>query len=320
MFLDKIRSFKINGSLLNSISVLNDDVFYVVAGENMLARYNLVDKKTKIIASGCGYGEYKYREPVFVYSETKNNDTQLMVCDWHNHRVIKYVNEKYHTETGIYKKKKRSKLESFLSFLKNMGYAGRYIESHNDKGLNEIKNNTSFIKNLMYLFSTLLRLTSKRLLSINKPNGICRFGKGYAFTQKNESCITFIDENFNFVKNISLSGGRLGNISNENGKVLFCVEDLGKVYELISDEKFIDLNLKLGPELKPFSAVYLGYDKVAFISGAHLYIIDILINKMLNKCYLGGELHGLVLNKGNLYVADRLNSQVHILKVTFNEL
>lgn len=314
------KKITLKNRLINSISLLEGSIYYTSALGNCVYKYDMSsEKESMIIDGGCGYGKYKFREPVhaFVYKEL--NNVNIIVSDWHNHRVIKYQNGEYLTELGFFSPTK-SLLKNILKFIKGLSISGQYYESH-FRG-EDIRHSveTDFFPNFFYMISSSCRLFSKRLFSFNKPNGTCFYKGGLLLTQKNNNCLTHTDLNLNPIRNYVIpESGRLGNINSLNGQTLFCVESIGKVFNIDGSGNISAVNLrKIDIEFKPFSARYISDDIIAVISMSYLHIFDILDGREVIRKKIDGELHGLEADSDYIYVSDRLHSKVYKMRLSYD--
>ena len=94
---------KLKNRLVNSISILDDSIYYSSSLMNSISKLNLSTLDDEVVVGeGCGYGRYKFREPVHVKAIKEGEKVCLLVSDWHNHRLLKYSNNKYITELGFF--------------------------------------------------------------------------------------------------------------------------------------------------------------------------------------------------------------------------
>ncbi|MCK8126389.1 hypothetical protein R0K04_16045 [Pseudoalteromonas sp. SIMBA_153] len=308
---------KLKNRLVNSISILDDSIYYSSSLMNSISKLNLSTLDDEVVVGeGCGYGRYKFREPVHVKAIKEGEKVCLLVSDWHNHRLLKYSNNKYITELGFFASTS-SKIKNIAKFIKGMSVSGSYIETHFKP--NSVKHNvrTSFFHNAAYFFSSSFRLTSKRFFNINKPNGVSLYKNGFIFTQKNRNVLSFVDEKLNPIKEFTPpESGRLANVTPCEDGVIFCIESIGVVYRLNNLGTFSKILLKPSSvNFKPFCACVIEEDLLAVISMSNLHIFE--ISSGLEKaCYsVDGELHGLDVSNNNIYISDRENSEIYILRL-----
>jgi hypothetical protein len=316
--LELIKKICLKKRLVNSISILDDGLYYTSALDNGVYLYDMVSgRETSVIDVGCGFGKYKFREPVHVLAYKESADVHLIVSDWHNHRLIKYANGKYVTELGIFESSK-STLKSVLKFIKGLSNAGQYIQSHFNGTDIRYKVKTNFLSNLSYFISSSFRLLSKRFYKINKPNGACLFNNGILFTQKNNLCLTQTDLNLNPILDYKVpEKGRLGNVSTSFNKTVFCVESIGKVFNINQSGIIEALSLQaLNIEFKPFSACYLTHELLAIISMSHLHVFNVVTGEEVTRYFFEGELHGLETKGEFIYVSDRLYAKVYQMRLS----
>jgi hypothetical protein len=320
MKLKLIKKVILKQQLVNSISILDHSIYYSSSLNNSISKYDLTkDTDTTIVGGKCGYGKYKFREPVHALAYKENDNVVLVVSDWHNHRVIKYSNGNYITEIGMFSPT-TSKLKNIAKFIRGLSTSGSYITSH--FSINSTKHvvKTSFVYNLIYIISSSIRLLSKRFYDINKPNGTCFYKDGLIFTQKNSNRLTFVDFNLNAKADfITPVEGRLGNVNNKKNEILLCIESLGSIYKINNDGVFSKIALvPLDIDFKPFSACFLHDDLLAVISMSNLHIYDVNSGLEICRYTVNGELHGLEIYDNNIYIADRVNGEVSIMRVSYD--
>lgn len=316
MKLKLYNTINLSHHLVNGISLINNNMYYVSGASNSIIKYDLESGKESLVSGGvCGYGMNKFREPVHVFASEIHGRTQLLVSDWHNHRVVKLSDAKYEDELGCYSSR-NSLLFSLSVFVGRLSNPGTYIASHFGESNKEFRIKTSFISNIIYFITSFFRLRSKRFYPFNKPNGICSFNKGYLVTQKNRNCLTFISSDFQTARDIDIPNtGRIGNINTSSGKTIFCVESIGKIYEIREDEEISEIKVSCEDNsLKPFSAIYLEESLLGVIAKSKFYIFDIALGKQLAVYETNGELHGMDISDHKVYLSDRLNSQIYVLE------
>ena len=316
MNINRKCEFDIDKNLINSISITNSVIYFTSAYDNTV--YSLDPQSSKIkkeIGEGIGYGKYRYREPVFCLSRIDDrNKLELVVCDWHNHRVIKYLDSEYHSESGIFHNETRGTIKSILSFIKNLSYKGRYISSHNTNVIDEPIGKINTLNSLCYAMKRLFNRKSH--VKVNKPNGIIFHEGKYYFTQKNRSCVTVLDKNFNYLKNIILpKSGRVGNITKNHGDIYISVENPAAIYRMEDDlleEVTINLTSDIVNDFAPFSTISIDNEHIAIISASKLIIAEKNSGEIVNVVEVGGELHGLEQDRNTLevFVSDRLSSKI----------
>lgn len=317
MKIELIKKIKLTHKLVNSVSIVDNSLYYTSSLSNCVSIYNLLDESEEVAVGGtCGYGKYKFREPVHARAFKDKKDVILIVSDWHNHRVVKYKNGRYITELGFYSPS-TSRFKNVVKFIKGLSLSGSYIHAHfsDNNVIHDIK--TSFFDNFVYFLTSSCRLLNKRYYDINKPNGVSPYKNGLIFTQKNRGRLTLVDLDLNVQKDLIIPElGRLGNVNKSNETVLFCIESIGAIYTLNAEGKFNKIPiLPLVIDFKPFSACLINSDLVAVISMSNLHIFNIHTGNESLRYTVNGELHGLDIYKNDIYISDRLNSEVHALRV-----
>jgi len=304
--------------LPNSVCVAGGSI-YVSSGLNnaVYISNNSEHVFSLFVGGACGIGKYRFREPVFAYAESN----ELFVCDWHNHRVVKYVDGAYVTEAGMLGANAHI-AKSFLRMVKNFGVPGSYIHAHfsNAPEIPLQKIRTSWLRNLLYFLCSIFRLKAKRFHYMQKPNGVCSIGGNIVVTQKNGARLDVMTRDLAPLSSAGLPcDGRVGNITSKNGINLVVVESSGKVFRVSDSYEFDEVLLhweRKNP--KPFCAIALSGELVATIAIDTLYFFDLGSGSQLSSYVLGGELHGLDSDGGNIYVLDRMNAKLHVLSVTYD--
>lgn len=317
MELELTGKIRLKNKLVNSISILDGSIYYTSSLMNCISKLNLSTLDDEVVVGGvCGYGKYKFREPVHAKAFREGEKVSLFVSDWHNHRLLKYTNNRHITELGFFAPTS-SKLKSIAKFIKGMSISGSYINTH-FKACN-IKHTvkTNFSHNVAYFISSSFKLRSKRFFDVNKPNGVAPYKNGFIFTQKNRNVLSFVDKELKPIKELyPPESGRLANITPYENGVIFCIESKGAVYRLNNLGTFSKIFLKPSSvNFKPFCACIIENDLLAVISMSNLHIFE--ISSGLEKaCYsVDGELHGLDVSNNNIYISDRENSEIYILRL-----
>ena len=317
MKLERVSEIQLAHQLVNSISIVDDSIYYTSGLNNSVIKYDMTDGvEENVIGGVCGYGKYKFREPVHAKAFVQNNDLIVMVCDWHNHRVVKYVNQTYVTEIGIHSSSPSS-LKNVAKFIKGLSIPGSYIHSHFTDSNTSHSVVTNFTSNALYFLSSTVRLLAKRFYRINKPNGLASFRDGVIFTQKNSNSLTYLDTHLNFKEQFTVpKSGRLGNVNRYGDKVIFCVESTGLIYTLDSQGSFEAINLApMELSFKPFAAIMLNDDLLAVTSMAHVHVFDIRSGAEKARHTVDGELHGIELYNNDVFVCDRLHAKIYRLRL-----
>lgn len=318
MKIELLKKFSLQKRLVNSISLLEDCLYYTSARDNCVYQFNMsTERETVVIDKGCGYGKYKFREPVHAFAYKQSTDINIIVSDWHNHRLVKYKNGQYVTELGVFEPTK-SKIKNVLKFIKGFSQSGQYIDSHFNGSDTRHHVRTYFLSNFWYFISSSCRLLSKRFYAINKPNGSCLYKGGILFTQKNNRCLTYTDLNLSPINNYILpENGRLGNINTDFYKTVFCSESTGKVYQIDESGEILAINLQqLEIKFKPFSARFMENELLAVISMSNLHIFEVATGIEVSRYKVDGELHGLEVDGDDIYVSDRLYAKVYKMRLS----
>ena len=302
----------IEHKLINSISITGNKIYYTSAYDNAIYALDRESKVVKkVIGKGIGYNKYRFREPVHCMSRvSKEGKLELIVSDWHNHRVIKYLDYKYIKESGIFQDDFKGRVKSLVSFAKNLKYKGRYIRSHDFGDTDEPPAEINLFKSSFHFIFRLL--SWKTLVKVNKPNGTIFHDGTYIFTQKNRNKITFLDEDLNYLKSISLPKvGRLGNINNRNGEIYISVESPPAIY-MLEKNLFKEIKVDYFEGFAPFSSININEKYIATISKTDLLIIKKNSGYISKRIKVGAELHGLDYDESTseIVVSDRLNSKI----------
>ena len=303
-------------SMPNSISISDGNVYITSGSGNAVYKASMQSLDFLVFVGGkCGLGQNKFREPVYAYSDGPD----LYVCDWHNHRVVKYTEGQYSTESGM-QGSRYPMIIDLLRLFKNFGNSGSYIVSHfhYKDNCSSIKNSTSYTANFLYFAFSLFWLRRKRFHRMRKPNGLCLINNKLVISQKDGHRLDVMTTNLCAVASHPIPRiGRVGNVSSKCGINLVAVESIGKVYRFTDDFQFNELNLAWGAgNPKPFSAIALTKYLIAVIAVDVLLVFNRMSGEKVCSYRFEGELHGIDSCGKNIYVTDRLNSKLYVVAVT----
>lgn len=308
--------------LPNSVQIDNNNLVIADGGNNRICVKNA---KQEYCIGTFGIGKYKFKEPVY----SMISESQIFVCDWHNHRIMQYDNKKFKNQIGLFGNKTNNYFKAIKLFMKSLAFNGSFIEKHFDNEIELPKKTSKKIKifnflHALWFYGINLRIFVENMqkeIYINKPNGCIVINNQLIFTQKNNRCISVFDldkkaivkEIDNGVQNINF--GRLGQLSYFDKKVYVCDETNNFLWIFSQDLDFLDK--KIVTKYNIFS-ISLNNSFIATCGETGFSIFNHKFELLFEK--IGdGEYHGVALDENILYVCNRLKNQIEKYKIIEDE-
>lgn len=319
----KVGEVKVDSYLPNSISKYKDGFTLSDGGNN---RVKIFDKELNELYSigEFGLGEYRFKEPVFSYIDGE----ELYVCDWHNHRIVRYESGKFKEQIGIPGLSERNRLVNLVSIFKNLKNNGLYYKQH----FNGVKNTppkVSFklaIKNtcngVLYYTSKIKFLISalRDKTFICKPNGLCKVGEDIVFTQKDNNCVSKYSLGAKkIIRQVSCypegdKFGRLGQVYLYNNIVYVCDEERNKLVLFSENLEFTNV-INLG--FKVFS-ICRNDDFIVLCGEKKILVLDKGYCPIIKEDFEDSEFHGVeILDNNSFLVVNRFKSLIEKYEIYY---
>jgi hypothetical protein len=305
--------------LPNSISIDGDKIIITDSGNNRVCVIDEADEHA--IGGEFGIGKYKFKEPVY----STSSENFVFVCDWHNHRIVIYKDKKFVRQIGLFGILNQSKFINFLKLLRNFKSNGSFSHSHfngESEKCAEIPVVTS-LKNTVksvafYLFNPNILINNIfNAIYISKPNGCVLIKDVLYFTQKNNLCITAYNINSNKVVmqidnyHEKINFGRLGQITEFNGKLYVCDETNNKVWIFTLNLEFLEF---ISITNYNIFSISINDNYIATCGVTSFSLFDHSYNKLFESSG-NGEYHGVCIDNNSLYIANRLMHRIEKYKI-----